>query len=963
MLVDEHATTRKLVRLALEDAGFSVQEARDGATALSLMKVHEPALVVQDLALPDMDGLELAPQLRELAGERPLRVIACSGLVSNLDAKRIVSVGFDDIVAKPVAPSRLCSLIEAHLAQLEPAPDQFGAGKHLLLVEDDPLQLQLASFRLTRLGFAIETAHHGNEALERARRTPPDVIVSDVLMPELDGFGLAVALRRDAALRSIPLVLLTSSYVEASDRELARRVGADDFVLRTPDLEELARALRKVIARGASQSRQSTPVSEELEREHARRTVRQLERQLTHASELMRRCSLLSAELTILTSLSEAVLKHHDVESALAGALASCFDASKDTYGALYLLDAQERLRVRSLGAPHETDGADLASFFGHEAWLRDLIARGSSVVLSPATTGPREVVARVLSRAQARRALVIPLVHLGRPLGALFVAKREEEHALEFDQWRLFAHGVASQITQALALADAFRQREVAEREAEEQKCLAREQAAVWRALVEHAPDVVMHLDLAGRLRFSNRPRPGRTWDGDDEVSWFDLMSPECHTEMQAALATVIAQGIPQTIETRRHVESGMLWIESHLGPIHMGAQVVGVLVIERDVTLKKQTEAQLIIADRMASVGNLAAGVAHEINNPLASVLANLDLAQREIADLHGISEDLSDELRDAREGAERVRRIVRDLKIFSRIDEDKRGPVEVARVLDSALRMAWNEIRHRARLVKDYQPVPLVEANEARLGQVFLNLIMNAAHAIKEGAADKNEIRVSLRLHDGKVLVCVEDTGSGIAPNHEARLFTPFFTTKPPGVGTGLGLSICHRIVTSLGGTISLSTELGRGTVVRVALLPRPDLASSTPAARPAATPARRRGRVLVIDDEPMIAQVVRRALARDHEVLTLDRADLAVARITSGERFDVIVCDLLMPELSGMDFHRELARAYPDQAERIVFFTGGAFTEQAREFLERVDNPRLEKPLDAHELRALINGLIR
>jgi CheY-like chemotaxis protein/two-component sensor histidine kinase len=368
------------------------------------------------------------------------------------------------------------------------------------------------------------------------------------------------------------------------------------------------------------------------------------------------------------------------------------------------------------------------------------------------------------------------------------------------------------------------------------------------------------------------------------------------------------------------------------------------------------------------MASVGTLAAGVAHEINNPLASVITNLDLAVRdagELVEVAGYTTELLDELNDAREAAERVRRIVKDLKIFSRVDDDTRGPVDVERVLESTLRMAWNEIRHRARLVKDYQKTPLVEANESRLGQVFLNLLVNAAQAIEEGKASRNEIRVKTFIDaQGCVVVCISDTGSGIPESLRSRLFTPFVTTKAPGVGTGLGLSICHRIVTSLGGQIKVDSEVGKGTEFRV-ILPQakpdsvvPERASSTPKVA-----ARRRGRILVVDDEPLITKVVRRTLGREHDVEALNSAEEALVRIRAGERFDVILCDLMMPQVTGMDFHEQLTDAFPEQARKMVFLSGGAFTKRARDFLEHVQNHRVEKPIDAQGLKALVNDMLR
>ncbi|MBI2393930.1 MAG: response regulator [Deltaproteobacteria bacterium] len=394
-----------------------------------------------------------------------------------------------------------------------------------------------------------------------------------------------------------------------------------------------------------------------------------------------------------------------------------------------------------------------------------------------------------------------------------------------------------------------------------------------------------------------------------------------------------------------------------------------------------RRKLQEQLVISDRMASVGTLAAGVAHEINNPLAALMANLDFA---VQDLQRLVDDaltqptddswrgwlarrvdeVVEPLRDARESSERVRHIVRDLKIFSRSsDEERHGPVEVRRVLESSLRMAWNEIRHRASLVKDYGNVPPVQANESRLGQVFLNLIVNAAQAIPEGRAEKNEIRIRTGMADGqRVLVEVHDTGTGIAPEHISRLFDAFFTTKPVGVGTGLGLSICHRIITSLGGEIAVQSEIGSGSTFRL-LLPIAKQAEPEPVVVPRAAQPSRRGRILVVDDEPMVSSAVRRMLASDHEVVTVARAEEALERLVAGEHFDVIICDLMMPHMTGMDLHAELSRSLPETARRLVFMTGGAFTTNAREFLDKISNPRLEKPFDVASVRFVVHSLLR
>jgi CheY-like chemotaxis protein len=269
-----------------------------------------------------------------------------------------------------------------------------------------------------------------------------------------------------------------------------------------------------------------------------------------------------------------------------------------------------------------------------------------------------------------------------------------------------------------------------------------------------------------------------------------------------------------------------------------------------------------------------------------------------------------------------------------------------------------MAHNEIRHRAELVPNYLPVPFVRANEAKLGQVFVNLLINAAQAIDGSGARENQIRVSTSVAaDGRVVVEVRDTGAGMTREVMDRLFTAFFTTKPVGVGTGLGLSISHGIVAALGGEITVESAVGKGSTFRVHL--PPGRASATQAPAPDAEPARpsRRGRILIID-EPKIVNALCRCLSPDHDVVVAKAPD-AVQAIRNGAEFDVILCGLMMPGTTGMDVYESLMRDVPQQAEKLVFMTGGAFTPRALTFLDTVDNPQIAKPFDIASLKALVN----
>lgn len=407
--------------------------------------------------------------------------------------------------------------------------------------------------------------------------------------------------------------------------------------------------------------------------------------------------------------------------------------------------------------------------------------------------------------------------------------------------------------------------------------------------------------------------------------------------------------------------------WTPRETETLHAVADFVGLALRDaRSRARRRELEAHMVAAERMASVGTLAAGVAHEINNPLCYVIGNLSyLVESLPGELGGLGPEGADivaALREARHGAERIRTIVRDLKTFSRADEDTMTDVDVRAVAESAIAMAQAEIKHRAHLVRDFADLPPVRANEARLGQVLLNLLVNAAHAIPEGAADKNTITVATRrAQDGRVIVEVRDTGCGIRDDIKSRIFDPFFTTKPIGVGTGLGLSICASIVGRLGGELTVESEVGRGSAFRVALPTQaPSLRHAATAAVAAEVPATRGRRILIVDDDVAVARSLARGLGAGHQITVETRAEAALARILSArERFDVIFCDLMMPEMTGMDLHDRLAVAAPDVADRMVFLTGGAFTPRARDFLEALPaTRRLAKPFDLREVRRAV-----
>jgi CheY-like chemotaxis protein len=320
------------------------------------------------------------------------------------------------------------------------------------------------------------------------------------------------------------------------------------------------------------------------------------------------------------------------------------------------------------------------------------------------------------------------------------------------------------------------------------------------------------------------------------------------------------------------------------------------------------------------------------------------------------------LKELLIEAEGGAERIRKIVRGLQTFSPAEDEKRGIIELQPLLEISISATLNELRHRARLVREFGETPPVEGDEGRLAQVFINLLMNAAQAVRESEQATNEIRISTSTDAiGNAVIEVRDNGVGVPGDISDRIFEPFFTTKP-NLGSGLGLSICRNVVTRLGGQLRLSSEHGKGATFRVILPPARIRREQRPAL-PVARPPRAVGcaAVLVVDDEPALGLVLQRVL-RDHEVSVVTTAKVALQLLDAGKRFDAILSDLMMPEMSGMDFYDELARRFPTYLERLVFVTGGAFTPAASAFLERVPNARIQKPFEPRAVRELVQRIV-
>ena len=412
------------------------------------------------------------------------------------------------------------------------------------------------------------------------------------------------------------------------------------------------------------------------------------------------------------------------------------------------------------------------------------------------------------------------------------------------------------------------------------------------------------------------------------------------------------------------RHRTGHMISVEASTSQVTI-AGAPRVLAFYRDISERQRLRAGLAQRDRLASMGMLAAGVAHELNNPLLCVVSNLETLVEELPRVGLLNPESLDELvertREALEGARRIKKIASGLGVFSRLEPVALESVDFNATLESAVNLARGELRSRAEVSCSWGHVPRVKGSEGKLAQVFLNVLINAAQAIGEGHAAQHRISIRTGSKGDEVFAEISDTGPGIPEENLARIFEPFFTTRV-GVGTGLGLSLCRNIMTELGGDIQVTSVPGAPTCFRV----RMPAGEVTPGPLGADVIPLRvqppvRGRVLVIDDEEG-RKALRRLLGRQHEVVIVSSGKQARALLEMDASFDVIICDLMMPELTGMELHAWLVSHAPALAPRVIFASGGALTPPSATFLATLTNPKLAKPFEAAEVKMLVERMV-
>jgi signal transduction histidine kinase/DNA-binding response OmpR family regulator len=865
--------------------------------------------------------------LRGLPGGSTLPVVAISGFKTLLDRVAAGPDRFDATLLKPVELAQLVDLVRLHLPLPSSVGERFGAGKTLLVIDDDPIQLKLIRLRLEHVGFDVMVAADGPTALELAQGQPPDVVLCDVLMPGTDGYELCQALRSMPALQRVPVVLVSAFYGGAQDEKLARGCGASALVLRTPELDHVLNALRAAVSEPGGESRVGAPSSEpQLPRsEHLDRMRAQLERQArTHAG-VAERSALQAAQLSILAGIAEALLRSEDVVGALGDILAACLDVGGISCGALYRVDGHGELELTQKHGFPDTAAQALERAFGCSARV---VQANDGVIVPASTCLSAAHTQAAFSSAGLMAAVFVPFLEADHCIGALLLGSSGAEMS-EHDLG-VFGRAINAQISQALALSSSFSQlRDAAEAGRVLSASLDTNEtlAALARLATARLADVCEIERVGEEARIYTS---GRTCDPSlgERLSELRAAHPRATTPEAERLALLARLGVTSEL----------------VMPLLARGRSLGLVSFARVRASRPFTERDRVVAEDLASRAAVAldnaslyeaaqsasrlkdeflATVSHELRTPLTSILGWARLLVSGLAPTK-----LEHAYRVIERNANAQVQLIEDLLDTSRITTgqmrlDLQG-IDLCHVID----MAVDSIRPALQLKNIALRLPppgatcRIRADAARLQQVIWNLLSNAVKFTPAGG----HVDVDVSRRDDRCVLTVTDDGQGIPPDCLELVFERFKQveggiTRSQG-GLGLGLAISRQLIEQHGGTIRVSSGGGgRGSCFTIEL-PCVELSSELPALKRISTiPPLRAGAelenvaILVVDDDADTRELLLEALhccgARARGAASAAEALEAVAR----ERPDILLSDIGMPGEDGYALIRRIRTLPP------------------------------------------------
>jgi PAS domain S-box-containing protein len=827
LVVEDNPITRKMMLVALRTAGYVAFGAEDGQSALTLVEREQPDLVVQDLMLPDIDGIALAREIRALPHGRDCLLVALSGLASKLDEARALGPGFAQLLYKPIEPAALVDLLDSLLPQGTSGEWSIGANRLLLLVDDDPVQCKLHRLQLEERGFRVSTASDGQEALAQARRNVPDAIVSDHLMPDMDGFELCLAIRADPVLAHVPFVLASASGVpvEASDQRLARSVGVNALTPRTANLDQIIVSIVACLDGTPPPMPTAAPDAEVLKAQYTARVARQLEEQARLRQSAAREAAAKSAQLSIMTAVAGVMAQNRDLTAVLHEMLARTLDTAGVPMGAIYLADPEGHPRLACQQGYPIASAERLGDFFGRPGLLDTVLSTGHPKRMPSTEFGEpaREPPGRAGSARDTPLCMLLPLVAAGERLGVLVIASARRD--LGHD-WVEIAMAVGVQMAQAVAHARSMAQ-----------LC---ESEQHYRTLFEDVPVGLYRTTPDGQILDVNAAMV-QILGYPDPLSLLSMNiadvyghQPAVHDSLARVFDFEITRhdGEPIWVRTTtravRGADGSVVSFEGSLEDVtaHRRAAHERELALARERSARAEAESARHVAETAnATKSTFLAVMSHELRTPLNAIGGYVDLIQHGI---HGpVTTNQAEALSRVKHSAQHLLKMISEILEFTQIDAGRANlrcdPVPLHQILTHAEALVAPQFREKG---LEFTVEPCLaswaaHADQERLTQVVVNLLTNA---LKFTPPD-GRVRLACEAESATVTVRVVDTGPGIEAENLDRIFEPFYQvdrslTRTQG-GIGLGLAISRDLVRGMHGDIAVTSTPGLGASFAVTL----------------------------------------------------------------------------------------------------------------------------------------------
>lgn len=911
LVVEDSPTQASQIEETLKKAGYSCRLAFSGKDALAELERHRPVLVLADIVMPEMDGFEFCKAMKSAGPFKDIPVILLTQLSDPREVVRGMECGADDFVVKPYNEKALLARIEGALSAGKGARPE---GIRVIVAEDSPTQAEQLRFLLEKAGYEVELASNGQECLDLAARKVPSLIISDIVMPVMDGLELAWRVKHDERLASVPVVLVTS-LMDRKDTVQRASVVADAFF--TKPFEEESLLAKVGLLTGASKKNDAEPSSIEISFGGERYTIRSGKRQI----------------LTFLLSTYENAVQQNRELAATQKELQSLNENLEERVlkrtRQLQDSEANYRRLLETSADAIVVAGRDNTVFFMNRAAEELFGAKYEDMAEKPF------------------------FIHLGG------LGTKDVEIMREGGRAYAEARTVSTTWGERDALLAAFR--ETTERKRMEEEL--RESEQNFRALSENANDgiAIVALNDGCRVIYANRRFSEMTGRSHTEVLTMDLGQVADLTGCPGLMESL---GVGQ----HRQKEVSLKTRGGALVPVEMVASRTlwhgqrAVILLVRDIAERKKREEELLKASKLESLGTLAGGIAHDFNNLLTAIIGNLSVARL----LSKNDEKVGKPLVDADNAAHRAKDLTKQLLTFSKGGLPVKKPVDLSAIIreSASFSVRGSNIKCEVALPGT---LPAVEADEGQISQVIHNLVINADQAMPGGGV----IKITASSVEGKAAgqgsflkIQVSDTGKGIEAEHLAKVFDPYFTTKEEG--SGLGLATVYSIVRNHGGFVELESSPGAGTTFSIYLpISAKPLAEREGAAIEELE--RGHGRILIMDDEHMVREAAATILEElGYEVEFAENGQEAILKYREGVRrgrpFDAVIMDLTIPAgMGGKEAVKRLLEIDPDA--RVIVSSGYSNDDIMSDFARFGFSAVIAKPYRIADLSRTVKDVMK